>query len=68
MKRKDFKPGMRVIRINNDYGGMIVGQEDIVVGTNCDGITLKKFGDGHSSYSLKILKPNSLRQFMERGN
>ena len=57
--RKTIKVGDRVRRTRWDFGGMAVGDEDVVTHINRhDAVTLKRYGAGHSQGSLELVRNN----------
>jgi hypothetical protein len=71
MAETKFKVGDRVKRVEEEWGGMKIGDEDTVVCPEPGGAyTLKRYGKGHANYNLervakvKSVKPPSPPKFI----
>jgi len=53
---KTFNKGDKVIRFNNHYNDMAIGDTDIILDELSSGIVLQNYGNGHSPNNLKLVK------------
>ena len=60
-----FKKGDMIERTEEFYKDMRPGDIDEIIDINLNTITLKKFGHGHYSYNLKLIKVSNWRKRLE---